>query len=102
MASPKLRHPEEDAKRPSRRSKAVFQLPIEPRCGDGRAHADARGGGFEAGEIYPAGAGELVGMDAAAGDQQAVEPGAVGAGDVGSEAVADRQDAETVLDPQQV
>src|SRR3546814_20777774 len=38
-------------------------------------------------------------MDAA-GDEQAVDAGGVGAGDVGAKAVADAQDAAAILDPE--
>src|SRR5437016_1925173 len=37
----------------------------------------------------------------AAGDQQALDPGAHGPGDVGAQAVVDRQDAVAVGDPEQ-
>src|SRR5262245_46470597 len=41
---------------------------------------------------------KLSGMNAA-GNQNAVEPGSTGAGDVGSQTVADSEDAGTVVDP---
>src|SRR5262245_45492199 len=42
---------------------------------------------------------KLSGMNAA-GNQNAVEPGSAGAGDVGSQTVADGEDARTVVDPE--
>src|SRR5439155_11432306 len=81
-------------------ARGPLKLPDETRRDADRVGAALFDRGGDAVEIERAIGAELGGMDAA-GDQQAGDPGALRPGDVGAQAVADRQDAPPVGDPEQ-